>query len=125
MSTTSSATTTNTDFYQIDDLLTEEHKLVREAVQQMMNLAVLDLDVAPEHADAVAGRVANLAIAHHDVVGRDLHAVTPRAATIDEVVLISPGFPNLQPFDFSGRGVAADRAAHADRRLGRRRCAEP
>jgi glutaryl-CoA dehydrogenase len=37
MSTTLSTTSTNTDFYQIDDLLTEEHKLVREAVQQMMN----------------------------------------------------------------------------------------
>lgn len=37
MSTTLSTTTTNTDFYQIDDLLTEEHKLVRDAVHQMMN----------------------------------------------------------------------------------------
>lgn len=29
--------TSQTDFYQIDDLLTEEHLLVREAVRQMMN----------------------------------------------------------------------------------------
>ena len=36
MSTTSSTSTNYTDFYQIDDLLTEEHILVRDAVRQMM-----------------------------------------------------------------------------------------
>ncbi|AYQ32366.1 acyl-CoA dehydrogenase family protein [Runella sp. SP2] len=36
MSTTSSTSTSYTDFYQIDDLLTEEHILVRDAVRQMM-----------------------------------------------------------------------------------------
>ncbi|AXE16936.1 acyl-CoA dehydrogenase [Runella rosea] len=37
MSTTLSTSTRQTDFYQLDDLLTEEHKLVRDAVQQMIN----------------------------------------------------------------------------------------
>ncbi|MCP1382134.1 acyl-CoA dehydrogenase family protein [Runella salmonicolor] len=37
MSTTLSTSTRQTDFYQLDDLLTEEHKMVRDAVQQMIN----------------------------------------------------------------------------------------
>lgn len=37
MSSTTSSTSTNTDFYEVDDLLTEEHRLVREAVRQMIN----------------------------------------------------------------------------------------
>src|SRR5262249_46545535 len=77
-------------------------------------LAALDHDVTGKHTDAVAGGVAELAVAEGHVAGGDLDAVAALPVGVDEVVLVDAGAGDEQAIDLFRVGQAADVSLGAD-----------
>src|SRR3954470_11044522 len=83
------------------------------AVEEVMDVAVLDGHVLAEDADAVAGAVVNLAIAQRDVTGSDLHNVPAGALGIHNDILVDPWLRDLEAMNDLWVGKRADLARGA------------
>ena len=81
----------------------------------MVNAAVFDCRVTAKDPDAIAGCVADFAVAQRHVVGTDLDTVSTSPVAVDKIVFVDAWLGDFQSLDALRIPAASDLAASADR----------